>query len=95
MIYHLMQMLQESMGPLRVFTFVNFRIAMAVFSAALICFALGPWMVRRLQALQIGQHIREEGPEHHQVKAFGVDLEIVHPAPLQQQLVTNRPLLFR
>ena len=69
MIYHLMEMLQESMGPLRLFTFVNFRIAMAVFSAALICFALGPWMVRRLQALQIGQHIREEGPEHHQVKA--------------------------
>ena len=69
MIYHLMTALQEHIGPLRIFTFVNFRTALAVFSAMLICFALGPWIVRRLQALQIGQNIREEGPQSHQVKA--------------------------
>ena len=69
MIYHLMSVLQESFGPLRIFTYVNFRTALAVFSAMLICFALGPWLVRRLRALQIGQAIREEGPETHHAKA--------------------------
>ena len=69
MIYHLVSALQENMGPLRVFTFVNFRTALAVFSAMLICFALGPWLVKRLQRLQIGQNIREEGPASHQAKA--------------------------
>ncbi len=69
MIYHLMQVLQEGLGPLRVFTFVNFRTALAVFSAMLVCFALGPWFVRRLRRLQVGQRIREEGPSSHQSKA--------------------------
>ena len=69
MIYHLMTVLQDSLGPLRVFTFVNFRTALAIFSGMIICFALGPWLVRRLQALQIGQNIREEGPASHQSKA--------------------------
>jgi phospho-N-acetylmuramoyl-pentapeptide-transferase len=69
MIFHLMDFLQESLGPLRVFTFVNFRTALAVFSAMIISFAFGPWLVRRLKALQIGQNIREEGPASHQMKA--------------------------
>lgn len=69
MIYHLMSFLQQWIGPLRIFTFVTFRTALSVFSAMLICFALGPWLVRRLQALQIGQNIREEGPASHQAKA--------------------------
>ncbi len=69
MIYHLMTVLQDSLGPLRVFTFVNFRTALAIFSGMIICFALGPWLVKRLQALQIGQNIREEGPVSHQSKA--------------------------
>ena len=30
---------------------------------------LGPWMIRRLRQLQIGQFIREEGPQLHQAKA--------------------------
>lgn len=69
MIFHLMQWLQDAVGPFRVFTFVNFRIALAIFSALLISMFLGPWMVRKLRELQIGQNIREEGPQSHQKKA--------------------------
>ena len=29
----------------------------------------GPWLIRRLRQFQVEQHIREEGPSHHQVKA--------------------------
>ena len=30
---------------------------------------LGPWVIRRLREMQIGQFIREEGPKSHQSKA--------------------------
>jgi phospho-N-acetylmuramoyl-pentapeptide-transferase len=35
----------------------------------LICFLLGPWVIRKLSHLQIGQYIREDGPETHHKKA--------------------------
>jgi phospho-N-acetylmuramoyl-pentapeptide-transferase len=35
----------------------------------LITMVLGPWVIRRLRDLQIGQFIREEGPKSHQAKA--------------------------
>src|SRR5205823_8038122 len=31
--------------------------------------ALGPWMIRRLRDFQIGQVIRQEGPQSHRAKA--------------------------
>jgi len=35
----------------------------------LISLLFGPWLIRRLQEFQIGQHIREEGPKSHHAKA--------------------------
>jgi phospho-N-acetylmuramoyl-pentapeptide-transferase len=35
----------------------------------LMSFLLGPWFIRQLQSRQIGQTIRDDGPETHQVKA--------------------------
>jgi phospho-N-acetylmuramoyl-pentapeptide-transferase len=49
--------------------YITFRAAMAAASAMLISLALGPWVIRTLTRLKMGQHIRNEGPEHHQVKA--------------------------
>jgi phospho-N-acetylmuramoyl-pentapeptide-transferase len=34
-------------------------------TAMIIAFVLGPWMIRKLQSLQIGQPIREDGPNSH------------------------------
>jgi phospho-N-acetylmuramoyl-pentapeptide-transferase len=31
----------------------------------LICLFVGPWLIRKLQSLQIGQHIRKDGPQSH------------------------------
>lgn len=69
MLYHIFELLQDKVDTLRVFSYVNFRIFLAIISAMVISFALGPWMVRKLQELQIGQNIREEGPQSHQKKA--------------------------
>ena len=52
-----------------VFRYVTFRAAMAAATAMLLSLAFGPWLIRTLARLKMGQHIREEGPEHHKVKA--------------------------
>src|SRR5690242_5940508 len=54
---------------LNVFNYITFRTAYATLTALLISLLLGPWLISRLREFQIGQHIREEGPKSHQVKA--------------------------
>lgn len=56
-------------GPFRVFQYSTFRTAMASLTALLLSLVVGPWLIARLREFQIGQHIREEGPQSHQKKA--------------------------
>jgi phospho-N-acetylmuramoyl-pentapeptide-transferase len=41
----------------------------ASISALVISLVLGPWLIRRLRTFQIGQVIRQEGPQSHRAKA--------------------------
>ena len=50
-------------SPFREFQYYTFRTAMASLTALLLSIALGPWLIARLRAFQIGQFIREDGPE--------------------------------
>ena len=52
-----------------VFRYITFRAIYATVTALLICFILGPWLIRKLESLQIGQSIREDGPDTHLAKA--------------------------
>src|SRR3989449_7594357 len=54
---------------LNVFQYITFRTAYASITALLLSLMLGPWLIARLRAFQIGQHIREEGPKSHHQKA--------------------------
>ena len=54
---------------LNVFQYVTFRTAYASLTALVISLLVGPWLIARLREFQIGQHIREEGPKSHKVKA--------------------------
>src|SRR3982751_5704592 len=54
---------------LNVFGYITFRTALASLTALMLSMMLGPWLIGRLHAFQIGQHIREEGPKSHQKKA--------------------------
>ena len=56
-------------SPVRVFQYTTFRTAMASLTAVLLFVLLGPWFIARLRRFQIGQHIREDGPQSHQKKA--------------------------
>jgi phospho-N-acetylmuramoyl-pentapeptide-transferase len=51
--------------PFRIFGYVTFRTLAASLCALLISIVLGPWLIRKLRQLQIGQHIREDGPQSH------------------------------
>lgn len=65
----LFQFFRDTIPGATVVHYVTFRAAMAAATAMLFSLALGPWVIRTLTALKMGQHIRSEGPEHHQVKA--------------------------
>jgi phospho-N-acetylmuramoyl-pentapeptide-transferase len=54
---------------LNVFRYITVRTALASLSSLFLGLILGPWMIRRLRELQIGQFIREDGPRSHQAKA--------------------------
>ena len=69
MIYHLLYPLHTNFSVFNVFRYITFRTIYASLTAFLICFLLGPWVIRKLTALQIGQLIREDGPESHFQKA--------------------------
>jgi phospho-N-acetylmuramoyl-pentapeptide-transferase len=70
MLYWLLfEKLYSVFSPLRVFQYVTFRTAFASLTALFISLALGPWLIRKLQEFQIGQHIREDGPKSHLKKA--------------------------
>jgi len=70
MLYHLLyHVLQPYFKPLNVFRYLTVRTAYASLTALFLSLVLGPWVVRRLRGMQIGQFIREEGPERHQAKA--------------------------
>jgi len=58
----------ESFGFLRVFQYHTFRAVMAAMTALLIGLFFGPWVIRRLTELKIGQPIREYGVQTHMVK---------------------------
>ena len=55
----------DALGFLRVFQYLTFRAVMAAMTALLIGLAFGPWVIRRLTELKIGQPIREYGVESH------------------------------
>lgn len=69
MLYHLLYPLHTTISAFNVFRYITFRTIYAVLTAFLICFLLGPWMIRKLSNMQVGQYVREDGPQTHLKKA--------------------------
>ena len=68
MIYHLLYPLHTTFSFFNVFRYITFRTIYASITALIICFVIGPWLIRKLQNMQIGQQIREDGPKSHLTK---------------------------
>jgi phospho-N-acetylmuramoyl-pentapeptide-transferase len=69
MLFHLLYPLRDVIPAFNVFRYITFRVAAAIVTALLLSWLLGPWFVRTLRRLSVGQNIRDVGPQAHQVKA--------------------------
>lgn len=63
------QWLQSDFGFFRVFNYITFRAVMATLTALLIGLSFGPWVIRKLTLLKVGQAVRTDGPKTHLIKS--------------------------
>ncbi|MBL8026884.1 MAG: phospho-N-acetylmuramoyl-pentapeptide-transferase [Fibrobacteres bacterium] len=69
MIYSLLYPLSDIFSGFNVFRYITFRSAYAAITSLLIAFIVGPWIIRKLQAMQIRETIRTDGPQTHLKKS--------------------------
>src|SRR4029077_10453668 len=72
MLYYLLYelpFLRTQVSVLNVVRYITVRTAAASLTALAISLIFGPWLVRKLREFQIGQVIRQEGPQSHRAKA--------------------------
>ena len=55
MLYHLLYPLESVYGAFRVFQYVTFRMAMAILTALVLSFIFGPFVIKRLKKMHVGQ----------------------------------------
>jgi phospho-N-acetylmuramoyl-pentapeptide-transferase len=68
MLYHLLYPLHTTISAFNVFRYITFRTIYALLTAFLICFLLGPWIIKKLKERQICQFIYTEALNSHQKK---------------------------
>lgn len=69
MLMYLAHLLEPTYSGFRVFQFLTFRAILGVLTAMMFSFVCGPIMIRKLTFHQIGQFVRDDGPQSHLVKA--------------------------
>ncbi len=68
MLYTLLYSLRHSsshLGWLNVLRYIPFRVILSILTAMVMSFTLGPWFINRLRSRQIGQVVRDDGPQSH------------------------------
>ncbi len=69
MLYLLLFPLHSTFPVFNVFRYITFRAALAALVTLLLSFVIGPYLIRSLKQWQIGQPIRNDGPDRHAGKA--------------------------
>ncbi|GHD64815.1 phospho-N-acetylmuramoyl-pentapeptide-transferase [Jeongeupia chitinilytica] len=69
MLLWLTQWLGESIRAFNVFNYITLRAVLATMTALTISWMLGPWVIRKLTEMKVGQAVRSDGPQTHLVKA--------------------------
>ncbi|PJX15461.1 phospho-N-acetylmuramoyl-pentapeptide-transferase [Halomonas sp. 141] len=69
MLLHLANFLAQFQSAFQVFNYLTLRVILAALTALMLCLWLGPWVIRRLVEGQIGQAVRDDGPQSHLSKA--------------------------
>jgi phospho-N-acetylmuramoyl-pentapeptide-transferase len=65
MLYHLLYPMAQEIGIFNVFRYITFRSFGAAVTAMMISLMLGPVFIRWLQKMQMGQVVRDDGPQSH------------------------------
>ena len=60
MLYYLAKLWVPHLGALNVFTYLTVRAGFAAVTGFVFCLLVGPWLIRKLTELKIGQHIKKE-----------------------------------
>ncbi len=68
MLYHLLYPLHTTFIGFNVFRYITFRCICGAITAFLIMYFFGPAFIRAMKRLQIGQVVRDDGPESHLAK---------------------------
>jgi phospho-N-acetylmuramoyl-pentapeptide-transferase len=68
MFYEFLYPLHEYFSVLNIFRYITFRTIYGSLTAFLICLLLGPFVIKRLAQMQIGQIIQTDGPQSHMGK---------------------------
>src|SRR5690554_1547820 len=69
MLYWLADYLQDYVRSFAVFQYLTLRAILGVLTALGISLLLGPWFIKRLNAMRIGQSVRTDGPQSHLSKS--------------------------
>ncbi|MEN8174667.1 MAG: phospho-N-acetylmuramoyl-pentapeptide-transferase [Pseudomonadota bacterium] len=69
MLTYLAEYLAQFNSGFNVFRYITLRTILAVLTALMIAFVVGPGMIRRLAAYKVGQTVRDDGPQSHLTKA--------------------------
>ncbi|PRY66113.1 phospho-N-acetylmuramoyl-pentapeptide-transferase [Vreelandella songnenensis] len=69
MLLYLANFLAQYQTGFQVFNYLTLRVILAALTSLMLCLWLGPWVIRRLVDGQIGQAVRDDGPQSHLSKA--------------------------
>ncbi|USD37212.1 MULTISPECIES: phospho-N-acetylmuramoyl-pentapeptide-transferase [Ferrimonas] len=65
MLVYLAEYLAQFHSGFNVFSYLTFRSILGLLTALCFCLFMGPYLIRYLQDMQIGQVVRDDGPESH------------------------------
>lgn len=68
MLIYLAEWLQHYLTAFNIFQYTTFRAVMAALTAFAFSLLLGPWTIRKLTELKVGQAVRSDGPQSHLIK---------------------------
>lgn len=69
MLLWIFQHLASDVRTFNVFNYITLRAVLATLTSLTISFMVGPYVIRKLTAMKIGQSVRDDGPQTHLVKA--------------------------
>ncbi|ODS51105.1 MAG: phospho-N-acetylmuramoyl-pentapeptide-transferase [Bdellovibrio sp. SCN 50-8] len=69
MLYQLLYSMADEISAFNIFRYITVRTFIAFFTSFLLCLIWGPYFISRMRNKQIGQAIREDGPQTHKKKS--------------------------